>query len=133
MRKRLSSREATVRVVGRISAATRPDAIFQTFVQACQQNSDGLVVETVTGFQRKGGRDADGSFELEFRPGWDVVIVSEDGSPISQVTLREAGLEEGEEPSYIEGRRADGVLQRIPREQVGPKQWRELVTELGGR
>ena len=120
------TRSPEVSVEGRISGGQSPSRIYEEFVQACQRNQRGLVVDTVQRF--KAGRSGkDGRFELMFRPGVQLRPSSEEGTKVILRNLAVQG-ESGEE-SFV-GRRADGVLVSVPVADVDPEQAKELINRV---
>lgn len=123
------TREPTVVVEGRIATGPRAEEIYALFVGACQQNDQGLVVETVKRLRGgAGGRDK--QFELLFRPGSVIRILMEEGSDTFDVTLTDLRLDDPEDPTTLYGRRSDGVRMEIPIEKISKRQRKELVEQL---
>lgn len=123
-------RDAEIRLVGAISGTQRPDAIYQSFVQACQANDQGLLVRTEGGFRKSRRGDEDGTFELSFLLGTPIRRVTEDGGTAPSITLRDLRLDSAADPTELRGLQADGIAVVVERKSVDPEQWGELVREL---
>ncbi len=126
--------EPSILVTGRVAASQRAEAVFQDFVQRCQSNGQGLLVETEKIF-RKGGRDQDGSFELLFRPGVEIHLVSADprGGDAGSIVLADLALDDAESPTAVFGRRSDGVRTKILLDRIERRQRRDLEKQLKER
>jgi type IV pilus assembly protein PilM len=129
-RRRYFRRQPSVRVVARISGTTNAAAVHQDFVTRCQKNDQGLLVKTETGLV--GGRRTaeDASFELEFRAGVELRLVTTEGNETGRLVVVDAALDEARDPGAILGRRVDGVAVRIPRERIAAEDWRDLSKRL---
>ena len=121
------TREPYVTVQGRISGGQNPARIYEEFAQACLNNKRGLDVDTVQRF-KPGRSGQDGRFELIFRRGTELRPATEEGR---KVVLGRIALEGEDEEDYVfTGRRADGVLVRVPAQDVERKQREELIAIL---
>ena len=98
-------------------------------MQDCQSNEQGLIVETEKRF-RRGGQGKDGTFELRFRPGVVIELVSEDKGDAGSITLTDLALDNLDDPLYLLGRGADGVKVQIEKDRVKRSQWRDLEKTL---
>ena len=108
------------------SGGQNPSRIYEVFVQACLANERGLVVDTVQRFKSaRSGQD--GRFELVFRPGIELRPASEEGR---KIVLRHMSVEGEDDERVFVGRRADGVLLRIPSADVDSKQRDDLYVRL---
>ena len=129
VRSRLFRRAPVVHVKGRIAATQDPAAIFQKFVQDCQANEAGLKVEVDQAWKR-GRQGKDGTFALDFLPGVVIQLVNEDKAEAGTVTLTDLALDDPNDPLYLLGRGADGVLIRIEKDRISRRQWNNLVKTL---
>ena len=75
---------------------------------------------------RRGGQGKDGTFELRFRPGIVIELVSEDKGDAGSITLTDLAFDDPEDPLFLMGRGADGVLVKIEKDRVKRAQWRDL-------
>jgi hypothetical protein len=125
-------REPEVMVSGRVAGKERADELYAQFVRGCKQNTLGLDVLTEKRL-RGGGTGKDATFELVFRPGKQIEIVVEDGQDPLALTLTDLSVDDGDEPTVIRGRRADGVLVEIPIDEehrATRRKNRDVIEEL---